>query len=133
MNCELLFREHSEETNPKIEHYCDDLYTLELINVPQPIHFNVLRQQMYNGSVQSYVKQKEELKALNKQVREYVHYGPKRLCDVLQHFNAVTFNKIPTVFKVNITNARFLKFDGNEREMLAYGDNKYFMFKYGGS
>ena len=124
--------------------------THTLYTLPKDRPFGKLRQDLYFAFLQecykgcdyftagdmvtSYTKEKNNSKSVNGRLQEELYNsGGKELSKILEGYNIVRFNRVPKEFTVKVTDARFVRYDGNEMWVLAEAPDCYYYFEYSGS
>jgi len=141
-NGHVIFQENAwESNNPKLEHLCEDFCLLT--RYPKDRTFAQMRRDVYFAadwwsSTQKerhadYIATRNDLKPINKELRELFIGKSQRLDNVLTQFRVIRFLQIPKCFKIQITEARFLRRDGNTQKLLCADNDFYYCIDWTGS
>ena len=143
LNFRLVFRESVYDSNPFIEHYCDDYFELKTLPIDrsfrklcQDIFFHNYHNAFFSMGklIECYTENKKNLKEQNLELCDSLRGRKKFLYEILESFNCVRFKIIPKAFKVKISGAYFINYDGNTIILLAIGmDKNFYYFFYSGS
>jgi len=109
------------------KHYCDDQFIMYRYKKDRP--FNEMRRdvyfnqfyQWYNGTdnmteklTKDYTNTKNELKQQNKSLHElFLNNTTHKIIKIVRDFNIVDVIKTPDAFNTEISNGRFITYDGN--------------------
>jgi len=120
----LLFAENVY--SPKyLEHYCDDSFSIYQYKKDRT--FNEMRRDVYIESqgegytdiadlTWCYGHQKQELKPKNKLLHDLFYNNKKiKIGSIIKNFDIVEVNQTPNAFKKEISNGRFIYYDGSQK------------------
>ena len=129
------------------EHYCDDQFIMYQFVKDRP--FNEMRRdiyfdkfyQLYEGYdniteelTKNYTDTKYELKQQNKLLHElFLNNKTHKIIKLVKDFNIVHVNKIPNAFTKEISNGRFILYDGNAKSLLCCDDSYFYLLDWQGS
>jgi phosphatidate phosphatase PAH1 len=146
LNPQQLFFETNSDNETKetcFKFYMDEAHVLDMYPKDRPftqfrrdITFQRLEDYHYTPRVKQQIheKSKSENKPVNKKLHQMFLGGKQyRLCDLLVRLELANFNTIPKCFRIQVKNARVLKFHGNARSLLAENDTHFFLYHWCGS
>ena len=129
------------------KHYCDDQFIMYQFVKDRP--FNEMRRdiyfdmfyQLYEGNdnmteelTKNYTVTKYELKQQNKLLHElFLNNKTHKIIKLVKDFNIVHVNKIPNAFTKDISNGRFILYDGNAKSFLCCDDLYFYLLDWQGS
>ena len=138
----LVFTESVYNTK-YLEHYCDDSFSIYQYKKDRT--FNEMRRDVYFESQANslsditdltfcYGQQKNELKQKNKLLHDLFFNNKKiKIGKIIKDFDIVEVNQTPNAFKKEISNGRFIFYDGNSICFLGEDDTHFYIVHWSGS
>lgn len=130
-----------------IIHHGDSIFSID--KYPKTTPFNEFRRNIFFQRTKSFfpditnheltkqytnTKNHPYVKKLNGELHDYFYEnGYTSLHVILENFKVVEFVSIPKCAKVKIKYANFIKYNGNEKELVCESEDHYYFVCWGGS
>ena len=138
----LLFTESLYNEPIYLEHYSDDV--CKLTQYTKDRTFNEMRRDVFFDSCNSlknekeltleYTSYKNDLKQKNKLLHDlFLKNNKIKISTIIKDFDIVEINKTPNAFKKEVSNGRFIYYDGNSIMFLGEDDLYFYVIDWQGS